>query len=82
VPIAAQDVQVPEEKRKKAAQSYADRALALLREAVRCGYRDAAHMQKDPDLDPLRGRDDFQKLLAELEKGARKGKPSDDRPPR
>jgi hypothetical protein len=30
--------------------------------------------------DPLRGRADFQKLLAELEKGAGKGKPSDDRP--
>jgi hypothetical protein len=44
------------------------------------GYRGAAHIRKDTDLDPLRGRDDFQKLLAELEKGAEKGEPSDHRP--
>jgi hypothetical protein len=53
-----------------------------LRQALAKGYQDAAHMQKDTDLDPLRGRDDFRKLLAELDKGAGKGKPSDDRPPR
>jgi tetratricopeptide (TPR) repeat protein len=47
-------------------QEYADRAVALLRRAVEAGYRDAAHMRKDPDLDALRGREDFQKLLAEL----------------
>ena len=28
---------------------------------------DVAHMKKDTDLDPLRQRDDFQKLVAELE---------------
>ena len=32
-----------------------------------CYYQDTAHMKKDTDLDPLRGRADFQKLLAELE---------------
>ena len=35
--------------------------------AVKAGYRDAAHMKKDTDLDPLREREDFKKLLAELE---------------
>lgn len=30
-------------------------------------YKNAAHMQKDPDLDALRGREDFQKLLRESE---------------
>jgi hypothetical protein len=40
--------------------------VALLRRAVQAGYRDAAHMWKDPDLDALRGREDFKKLLAEL----------------
>jgi hypothetical protein len=39
----------------------------MLRDAVAKGYKDAAHMKKDSDLDPLRKRDDFQKLLAELE---------------
>ena len=36
--------------------------------AVKAGYKDAAHMAKDPDLDPMRKREDFQKLIAELEK--------------
>jgi serine/threonine-protein kinase len=48
------------------AERYAARAVALLREAVARGYRDAAHIQKDNDLDALRGRPDFQKLLAEM----------------
>jgi hypothetical protein len=30
-------------------------------------YTDAAHMKQDKDLDALRDRDDFKKLLAELE---------------
>jgi hypothetical protein len=49
-------------------QEYADRAMDLLHRAVKADYRDAAHMKKDTDLDPLRGREDFQKLLRELEK--------------
>jgi hypothetical protein len=51
-------------------QPYADRAMALLHKAVKAGYKDAAHMKKDTDLDALRARDDFNKLLAELAKPA------------
>jgi eukaryotic-like serine/threonine-protein kinase len=51
-------------------QPYADRAIELLQRAVKAGYHDAAHMKKDTGLDPLRGRDDFKKLVAELEKKA------------
>jgi tetratricopeptide (TPR) repeat protein len=47
---------------------YADRAMELLRQAVKAGYKDAARMKQDTDLDPLRGRDDFKMLLVELEK--------------
>jgi hypothetical protein len=43
-------------------------ALALLQQAVAKGYKNAAHMKQDKDLDALREREDFQKLLAELEK--------------
>jgi serine/threonine-protein kinase len=50
-----------------AAERHATRAVGLLREAVAKGYKDAAHMKKDTDLDPLRKREDFEKLLAELE---------------
>jgi len=53
--------------RKEAAQFYGDAAMKLLRDAVSKGYKDVAHMKKDTDLDPLRQRDDFQKLVAELE---------------
>ena len=40
-------------------------------EAVSRGYKNAAHMKKDTDLDPLRQREDFQKLIAELEGNAK-----------
>ena len=51
-------------------QEYADRAIELLHKAIKPGYHDAAHMAKDKDLDGLRERDDFKKLLAELEAAA------------
>ena len=43
-------------------------AVALLKRAVAKGYKDLAHMNQDTDLDALRQRDDFKKLLADLEK--------------
>jgi len=33
------------------------------------GYTNAAHIAKDTDLDALRDREDFKKLVAELEAG-------------
>ncbi len=53
-------------------QVYADRAMELLQKAVKAGWKNAAHMRKDTDLDAIRNRDDFNKLLAELEKPAEK----------
>jgi hypothetical protein len=41
--------------------------MRLFREAVSKGYKDVAHVKTDTDLDPLRQRDDFKKLLAKLE---------------
>jgi hypothetical protein len=35
---------------------------------VKAGWKDAAHMRQDNDLDPLRARADFQELLTGLEK--------------
>jgi hypothetical protein len=37
----------------------ADRALTLLRQAVRDGYRDVRTFDTDPDLDPVRPRPEF-----------------------
>ena len=34
-----------------------------LREAIAAGWRDFAHMQKDPDLAPLRDLPEFKALL-------------------
>lgn len=48
-------------------QEYAERAMDLLQNAVKTGWRNAAHMAKDTDLDVLRDRADFQKLMAALE---------------
>ena len=45
----------------------AARAVALLRQAVRKGYKDFAHLKADSDLDPLRARADYRQLLADLE---------------
>jgi hypothetical protein len=49
-------------------KEYADRAMDLLRKAVNGGFNDAAHMAKDTDLDSLRGREDYKKLIEELTK--------------
>ena len=50
----------------KLAKDDADRAMQWLHKAVQEGYKDVAHMKKDPDLDPLRERADFKTLLASL----------------
>jgi tetratricopeptide (TPR) repeat protein len=55
---------------KAEAAAFADQAVAAFQDAVKAGWRDF-HDLKEPDFDPLRGRDDFKKLLAELEAAAR-----------
>jgi hypothetical protein len=44
-----------------------DLAMDWLKKAVAAGYKDVAQIKKDTDLDALRGREDFKKLLSELE---------------
>jgi tetratricopeptide (TPR) repeat protein len=48
-------------------QFYADQAMAMVRDAVAKGYKNAAYMKTDKGLDPLREREDFKKVVAELE---------------
>jgi eukaryotic-like serine/threonine-protein kinase len=48
-------------------ERYSKRAVELLRHAAGAGYKDGTHMKKDLDLEPLRSREDFKKLLADLE---------------
>ena len=61
--------------RKVLAEEYAARAVELLRNARDAGFfqgnqRAAARLAIDPALAPLRDRDDFKRLLAELAKQA------------
>lgn len=52
---------------------YADRAVAVLGQAVAQGFDNPDLYQTDPALDPLRSRDDFKKLLADLAASERPG---------
>jgi tetratricopeptide (TPR) repeat protein len=51
----------------KDGQAEADQAMDWLRRAVAAGYRKLAFMRRDPDLDVLRSRQDFQLLFMDLE---------------
>ena len=53
------------------AAAFADQAIAALRDAIHASWNQHDEL-KEPDFDPLRGREDFQKLLAELEAKAQK----------
>jgi serine/threonine protein kinase len=73
VPLAQKDAKLTEDKRKDLARAYADRAMAGLRQAVAKGFNNLASLKQHQALDPLRAREDFKKLIAELEKGKSDG---------
>ena len=62
----------PSDSAAKDATAEADRAMDWLQKAIAAGFKDAADIAKDKDLDSLRDRDDFQRLLAALEAGQKK----------
>jgi serine/threonine protein kinase len=69
VPLAEVDAKVPEPRRALLAASYADRAIALLREAIVNGDPDAQRLLQDEAFAPIRNRDGFKTLrLTSLEK--------------
>jgi serine/threonine protein kinase/tetratricopeptide (TPR) repeat protein len=45
----------------------ANRAMAWLKQAIAAGFKNAAHMKEDKDLDALRSREDFKKMMATME---------------
>jgi tetratricopeptide (TPR) repeat protein len=51
----------------RGAAAEADRAMNWLAQAVAAGFTDVARLDQDKDLDPLRDREDFKKLLADLQ---------------
>jgi serine/threonine protein kinase/tetratricopeptide (TPR) repeat protein len=72
VALAEKDPKLDEASRTELTENYADRALVLLRQAVAGGSIDAAGMKKDRSYDPIREREGFKKLLAELEEKNKK----------
>lgn len=48
-------------------QEFEERSIHLLRQSIEAGFKNAAHIKKDRDLDAIRNRDDFQAILIELE---------------
>jgi tetratricopeptide (TPR) repeat protein len=75
--VIKQDAKTPGADAARLAKEEADRAMAWLAQAVTAGYKNAGHMKKDTDLDALRDRPDFQKLLSEVEA---KGKDKESKP--
>jgi serine/threonine protein kinase len=67
IAIVEKDDRLDAPKRRAEMQFYADQAMAMLLGAVAKGYKDIEHMKKNKDLDLLREREDFKKLVAELE---------------
>ena len=47
-------------------QHYSDKAMAVLRQAVARGWKEADWMERDPELGSLRARPDFQELIKTL----------------
>jgi len=48
--------------------TYSNQAVQALQQSVAAGWANADQMKSDPDLEPLRSRDDFKRLIQELER--------------
>ena len=58
----------------EAARSEADKSMEVLCRAVAAGFADADSLRTNSDFDPVRKREDFQKLLGEVEAKAKAAK--------
>jgi tetratricopeptide (TPR) repeat protein len=67
IPIVAKHDQLDATQREEAVELYGDAAMRLLHDAASKGFKAVTYMQEDTDLAPLRQRDDFRELAAELE---------------
>jgi hypothetical protein len=62
----------------KDADAAGEQAVAALRRAIAAGFRDLAGIRKETDLDSLRERPDFEKVLKELEEKMAADRPKND----
>ena len=67
IPVVKKDDQLDAAKRQAAMQFYGDEAMKMLRDSAAKGYKFVEQMKTDKYLDPLREREDFKTLLAEVE---------------
>lgn len=67
VAVVAADGKLDDARRKAAEKIYGDEGMKMLREAVKRGFSDVKRLKEDANLVPLRQREDFKKLVAELE---------------
>jgi serine/threonine protein kinase/tetratricopeptide (TPR) repeat protein len=65
---ASKDVKLPPAERTSLQEQYAARAIEYLRRAVAKGYCNLPEIKSDSDLDALRGREDFKKLVKDVER--------------
>jgi hypothetical protein len=72
VAAVGKDAKLSDADRARLQAQYADRAMELLRQAVAKGERNVARWKNEPGLDSVRSREDFQKLVQELEQKAKK----------
>jgi thiol-disulfide isomerase/thioredoxin len=68
VRVAAAQQALPPPERDALTEEYAAAAVAMLDRAIKEGFGDRARIEVDPDLDPLRQRQDFAALMTELER--------------
>jgi hypothetical protein len=66
------DSKLTAEDRARLKEQYIGRSIHYLRQAVAKGFRNAASMKNDKELDPLRSREEFQKLVHEAEQNVKK----------
>jgi serine/threonine protein kinase/tetratricopeptide (TPR) repeat protein len=64
---AGRDERISPAERARLKERHAERAMELLKKAVAMGHRHPAFIRADHDLDALRDRDDFRKLIADLD---------------
>ncbi len=64
--FVGRDQSAPEMDPNKNSQHYSDKAMAVLRQAVDRGWKEADWTERDPELGSLRARPDFQELIKTL----------------
>jgi serine/threonine protein kinase len=76
---ATKDQRLASHQRNEAAREYAAAAMAVFRKLQASGYfrvaEHVANLRGDPDLEPLRHREEYQRLLREVSDALPKGKP-------